>query len=104
MISLIDLPILKELPFPIKSGIVRGIKVFIAIVLAAVAASFADGSIIAQITIIPPEYKPAVIMGLTTAFTAIDKWLRERGLVADAKEAGLIPPDAKELPPPPPLV
>jgi hypothetical protein len=86
------------IPYPIKSGIVRGIRTGIAAVLAGVSAAIADGSLLGVVQIIPPAYFPAATMALTTLFVAVDKWLRERGLVEDAKEAGLIPPDAKELP------
>ena len=99
--SLYDLPVLKDLPFPIKSGIVRGIKTLIAIVLAGIATSIADGSLLGLVSFIPEEYKVFATGILTSIFLAVDKWLRERGLVEDAKEMGVIPQDAKELPPPP---
>jgi len=72
-----------QLPYPIRGAIIRGIRTFIAIVLAGLAASIADGSIIEQISIIPEAYKPVVLLGLSTTFVAIDKYLREKDLVGD---------------------
>jgi hypothetical protein len=81
-----------SVPYPIKGGIIRGIRTGIAFVLAGVAASIADGSLVHEIRFLPPEYVPFVTLGLTTAFTGVDKWLREKGLVDQAAE------DAAKLP------
>lgn len=70
-----------QLPYPIRGAIIRSIRTGIAILLAGVAASIADGSIIAQISFIPEEYRPVVLLGLSTLFVGIDKYLRERDLV-----------------------
>jgi len=75
--------ILPAMPYPIRGAIIRAIRVAIAILLAGLAASIADGSIIAGLSFLPPEYVPVVIMLLTVLFTGVDKWLRERGLVED---------------------
>ncbi len=75
-----------QLPYPIRGAIIRSVRTAIAILLAGLAASIADGSIIAQIAFIPEEYKPVVLFGLSTAFVGIDKFLRERDLVANPDE------------------
>lgn len=96
--SILDSIIPIQLPYPIRGGIIRGVRTAVAMILAGVAASIADGSIIKEITIIPAAYTPAVLIALSTAFVSIDKWLRERGLVAEANEAAKNSPLTDELP------
>lgn len=72
-----------SLPYPIRGGIIRAIRTGVAMIMAGVATSIADGSIIQGLNFIPAEYAPAVLLGLSTAFVGIDKWLRERGLEGD---------------------
>lgn len=85
-------------PYPIKGGILRAVRTAIAAVLAGVVASVGDGSLFNLIHIIPVGYAPVFTMAATTFLVGLDKWLRERGLVENAKDAGLIPPNAKEIP------
>jgi hypothetical protein len=75
-----------QLPYPIRGAIIRSIRTGVAILLAGVSASIADGSIIKDLAFIPAAYSPVVIMALTTTFVGVDKWLRERGLVEEAQE------------------
>ncbi len=77
----------EQIPYPIRGGIIRGVRTLVAMVLAGIGASIADGSIIKDIHLWPSVYSPAVLLGLSTAFVAIDKWFRERGLVQEAEEA-----------------
>lgn len=98
MFSLYDL-IPEAIPYPIRAGIVRAIRTAIAAILAGISAAILDGSLLDAIKIVPPEWYPAATMALTTLFLGIDKWLREKGLVEDAKEQGIIEPEAKEIPP-----
>lgn len=72
-----------SIPYPIRGGIIRGVRTAVAFILAGVAASIADGSVIASFHFIPAAYDPAVLLGLGAAFTGVDKWFRERGLVED---------------------
>lgn len=84
--SVLDTVLPTSIPYPIRGGIIRAVRTGVAILLAAVAASLTDGSIISQVDFIPTEYKPAIILGLSTAFAGVDKWLRERDLVGDVPE------------------
>jgi hypothetical protein len=97
LFSLYDI-IPEAIPYPIRSGIVRAVRTAIAAVLAGVSAAILDGSLLDAVQIVPTAYYPAVTMGLTTLFLGIDKWLRERGLVEEAKAEGFLPPHAKEIP------
>ena len=72
-----------SLPYPIRGGIIRGVRTAIAMIMAGVATSIADGSIIKDLSFIPAEYAPAVLLFLSTAFVGIDKFLREKGLEGD---------------------
>lgn len=85
-----------QLPYPIRGAIIRSIRTGIAILLAGLAASIADGSVIAQISIIPVEYRPVVLLALSTAFVGIDKYLRERNLVGNADEIVPLNDNAEE--------
>lgn len=85
-------------PYPIKGGIIRGIRTGIAAVLAGVSASVLDGSLFNVVHIIPAGYFPVATMAATTFLVGFDKWLRERGLLEDAKAAGVVPETAKEVP------
>jgi len=84
MFSLYDL-VPKALPEPIRAGIVRGVRTAIALVLAGVTTAIADGSLLNAIKVIPPEYAVMATGVLSSIFMAVDKWLRDRGLVEDLK-------------------
>lgn len=86
------------LPYPIRSGIVRAVRTGLVALLAGVSAALLDGSLLDAVRIVPQEYYPAVTMALTTVFVGVDKWLRERGLLDEAKEEGLVPQSATEIP------
>lgn len=90
--------IFNALPYPIASGIVRAVRTAIGIVLAGVVTSVADGSLLGVVHVVPAEYAPMVTAALGTFLVGVDKWLRERNLLEDAKAAGLVHPDAKEVP------
>lgn len=94
--NILDNLVPQQLPYAIRGGIIRGIRTGVGFILAGIATSIADGSIIQGIAIIPPAYGPFVLLGLTTTFVSVDKWLRERGLVEDAENANI--PIAEELP------
>lgn len=85
-------------PYPIKGGILRGIRTALAAILAGVVAAVGDGSLFNLVHIIPPAYSPVFTMAATTFLVGVDKFLRERGLLEDAKDAGLVAPNAKEIP------
>jgi hypothetical protein len=87
---MLDKLIPMSLPYPIRGGIIRAIRTAIAILLAALAVSIADGSIIESFSFIPAEYAPVILLALSTAFAGLDKWLRERGLVAEDAEIPLV--------------
>lgn len=74
------------IPYPIRGAIIRAIRTAIAILLGGISAAIADGSIVSQVHFIPIAYSPVITLALSTTFVAVDKYLRERGLVEDAKE------------------
>lgn len=98
MFSLDQIPGLSRLPYPISGAIIRAIRTSIAILLAGITASIADGSIIKDFHFIPVAYSPMVISALSVTMVGVDKWLRERGLVQEAQQAALDNPLTEELP------
>jgi hypothetical protein len=81
MTDWLDRLIPSAVPYPIKGGIMRGIRTLLAMVLAGIATSLADGTLIASIKVIPAAYAPMVVIILGAVLAAIDKFLRERGLL-----------------------
>jgi len=98
----------ESVPYPIRGGILRGVRTAIAFVLAGVVASVADGSLLNTVKIVPPEYAPFVTGALGTLLVSVDKFLREKGLIDQAAEdaAGLhlsdsvTPPSVVDVPAP----
>lgn len=95
----------ESLPYPIRGGLIRGLRTGIAFVLAGVVASVADGSLLGAVKIVPVEYAPFVTGALGVILVSVDKWLREKGLIDKAAEdaAGLelgenVPVDEPEVP------
>jgi hypothetical protein len=78
MTDWLDRLIPSSVPYPIKGGIMRGIRTLLAMVLAGIATSLADGTLI---KVIPAAYAPMVVIILGAVLAAIDKFLRERGLL-----------------------
>lgn len=76
----------QKLPYPVAAGIVRGIKVGLSFIIAAIAAGIANGSLISGIGIIPPEYTTFATLVLTSAIISAEKYLRENGLINDTKD------------------
>jgi hypothetical protein len=76
-----------SIPYPIRGAIIRAVRTAVAILVSGVSASIADGSIIQGFSFIPAAYTPVVIMLLSTTLVGVDKWLRERGLEAEANES-----------------
>lgn len=73
-------PIFNKLPYPIASGLVRGLRAFLGILMPVLIAAIADGSIFSNIHVIPQGYIPLIIALATPFVLGIDKWLREKGL------------------------
>jgi hypothetical protein len=77
----------------------------VALIIAGIAASVADGSIIANISVIPVAYAPFVLAFLSTALVGLDKFLREKGLEDAAPQVTPAPvtpavQDAPDVAPP----
>lgn len=100
-------PIFKAFPYPIAGAIVRGLRGFIAVVMPAIIAAVADGSIFANIHFIPQGNIPLIVAIATPIVLGIDKWLREKGLEDELKDlpTSLVtsgpPKDETNLLPPP---
>lgn len=77
-------PIFKKLPYPIASGIVRGIRAFFAIVMPILITGIADGSLLEGKFTIDPKLTAVAV--LTPIILGVDKWLREKGLEDDTSD------------------
>lgn len=102
-------PLFKRLPYPIAAALVRGIRSFTTIFIAALIASVADGSIFHEIQAIPPGQIPLLVAVISPILMGVDKWLRERGLqeeIKDLQTSGIStgPPEDIINPPPAPTV
>src|SRR6185369_6538840 len=83
----------KALPYPIKGALLRGLKAGLSVIVAALLTAATAG------TLFPVTWGPAVIVLLTTALQALDKYIREWNIDVENTEANSGIPTADPVTP-----
>jgi hypothetical protein len=85
------LPIWKNLPYPIKSALIRAVRAGLAGIVGILVAALAAG------TLIPVGTSPIVVVVVTLVLQGLDKYLREKNIATEAEET-----NTDEIPEPEP--
>lgn len=83
---MLDTIIPTSIPYPIRGAIIRAIRTGVAIIVSAVIAYVSSGGLTKDLDFLTPEQGLLLVAVLTPILTAIDKWLREKGIEGDVPD------------------
>lgn len=86
------IPFWRDLPYPTKGALLRALKAALSVFIGILVAAATEG------ILFPPEWSPIVVLAITSVLQAVDKFIRETRIEAEANRllVTAVPPDEGE--------